>query len=249
MKDEFYIGYLDAAPSGIARRVLWFTTGLAVALLLLVSALAARQTEFGPGLFEFGIQREFKGVLLEKPLPMLHVSGPGGVTNYVLVGAGKHGLPAFAQGNHGRTVRFLGSLIERAGQRMIEMNAPDTFAIETSTSTSSPDPHGEPVTLAGELVDTKCYFGVMRPATGKVHRACAIRCLSGGVPPGLLLRTSGDSAIVVLLSNLEDTPGYEVSWAGRAVEIHGRLQLVDGTPILRAESIALVQTPSGTARN
>jgi hypothetical protein len=36
--------------------------------------------------------------------------------------------------------------------------------------------------LSGEIVDGKCYLGVMNPGSGKVHRDCAARCLSGGVP-------------------------------------------------------------------
>lgn len=43
--------------------------------------------------------------------------------------------------------------------------------------------------LSGEIVDGKCYLGVMNPGSGKVHRDCAARCLSGGVPT--LFATNG----------------------------------------------------------
>ena len=46
------------------------------------------------------------------------------------------------------------------------------------------------VTLTGEIVDSKCYLGVMNPGQGKVHRDCAARCLSGGIPP-ILVTTDG----------------------------------------------------------
>jgi hypothetical protein len=42
------------------------------------------------------------------------------------------------------------------------------------------------VTVTGEIVDSKCYLGVMNPGQGKVHRDCAARCLSGGIPPVLV---------------------------------------------------------------
>jgi hypothetical protein len=29
------------------------------------------------------------------------------------------------------------------------------------------------MTLTGEIVDSKCYLGVMNPGQGKVHRDCA----------------------------------------------------------------------------
>ena len=46
------------------------------------------------------------------------------------------------------------------------------------------------VTLTGEIVDSKCYLGVMNPGQGKVHRDCAARCLSGGIPP-IFITTDG----------------------------------------------------------
>lgn len=45
---------------------------------------------------------------------------------------------------------------------------------------------GDYVRIRGEIVDSKCHTGVMNPGRGKVHRDCAVRCLSGGVPPVLI---------------------------------------------------------------
>jgi len=39
----------------------------------------------------------------------------------------------------------------------------------------------------GEIVDSKC-LGVMTPGQLTTHRACAIRCISGGIPPVLHVR-------------------------------------------------------------
>ena len=47
----------------------------------------------------------------------------------------------------------------------------------------------ERVMLRGEIVDSKCYLGVMNPGEGTVHRDCAARCLSGGLPPMLVVRS------------------------------------------------------------
>ena len=53
------------------------------------------------------------------------------------------------------------------------------------------------VTLTGEIVDTKCHFGVMKAGEGKVHRECAVRCISGGAPPGFLARDrSGEARLL-----------------------------------------------------
>jgi hypothetical protein len=96
------------------------------------------------------------------------------------------------------------------------------------------------VTLTGELVDTKCYIGVMRPATGKVHRACAIRCLSGGVPPGLLLRDADGNGVVLLLAGTEGRAlDLDPQLAARTLTVDGRLEVLDGTPVLRVTRWAL----------
>lgn len=81
---------------------------------------------------------------------------------------------------------------------------------------------------------------VMRPATGKVHRACAIRSLSGGVPPGLLMRDQQGNAVVVMLTGADGQPmRYEVQWAARAVRAVGGLELRDGLPFVRVRQLEL----------
>jgi hypothetical protein len=91
--------------------------------------------------------------------------------------------------------------------------------------------------LTGELVDSKCFLGVMRPAVGKVHRGCAIRCLAGGVPPGLLLRNSdiNSSVMVLLLSGAAGKFVVDPQWAGRKMTARGQLEMQDGLPVLVVE--------------
>jgi hypothetical protein len=235
MNDEFYVGYLDPCPPRLARFI-----GMTVATVALLSVglgvlIAARQTPAIPGTFEFGIARDFAGTILERPLPLLRtLSTNGSVTNYLLVGFGKHGLPAFARGQHGQHVRFKGSLIQKDGSVMIELNDERSFAVLAADPLSQP-PAPEtigPVTLTGELVDTKCYLGVMRPAVGKVHRACAIRCLSGGVPPGLLVQRPDGSSEVVLLAGPNQAPlQFDVQWAARRVVAEGILERHEGNTV------------------
>jgi len=210
MNDEFYIGYAARAPRGLARHLALCAGGLAVLVVAMAALLAAGQKPAESGAFEFGVTQSFEGVLSETPLPLLRtVSASGAVTNYLLVGAGKHGLPAFVRGHNGMRVRFEGTLIHQGSAVMIELNRAASFEVLGVPEASERDPGfrtvGE-VFLTGELVDTKCWYGVMRPATGKVHRACAVRCLSGGVPPGLLLRDTEVNGTVILLMGTAGTP-------------------------------------------
>lgn len=245
MSDDFYIGYLDRSPTGLSRHTRGWVWVLALVTVGLTAWLAACQTPGEPGTFEFGIQRTFEGVLYETPLPVLRsVSPDGAVTNHLLVGAGKHGLPAFARGHGGDRVRFLGSLIQRGPATMIELNDAHSFTV-ISLGQGELRPPKEAlgrVVLRGELVDTKCYFGVMRPATGKVHRGCAVRCLSGGVPPGLLVRDGQDGATVVMLSGPKGTPLiYDVQWAARWLETTGTMFSEEGTLRLEVDSLHLLE--------
>lgn len=247
MSDDFYIGYLDQSPPALARHTRWLLVALAVVVAGLTAVFAARQKPAEPGTFEFGVERSFEGVLQVSPLPILRsVYADGSVTNYLLVGAGKHGLPAFARVHDGERVRINGSLIQMGASVMVELNDEKSFTTLGPATEAETRPAREAigdVVLTGELVDTKCYFGVMRPATGKVHRACAVRCLSGGVPPGLLLRDGEGGALVVLLSGPNDQPlKFEVEWAARLVRAEGKLNWRDGLPCLEVVRLSLADT-------
>lgn len=241
MKDEFYIGYLDHSPPGLSRWLRNFLWVGAVLLVVGVGLLAARQTPAEPGRFDFGQTPEWEGVLFETPLPRLAVTVDGGTRQYLLVGAGKFGLPAFAQGHNGQRVRFRGTLIEQGPARMLELNDPGSFQVMGPGDTQGDrDASLGSASLRGELVDTKCYFGVMRPATGKVHRGCAVRCLSGGVPPGLLVRDGSGNGVVILLVGADGSPlQFNVQWAARSVRAEGELHLRDNLPILQVRQLQL----------
>lgn len=77
----------------------------------------------------------------------------------------------------------------------------------------------------------------MRPATGKVHRGCAIRCLSGGAPPGLLVRDDQGDSLALLLAGSEGKR-LDINWdlAARSLKVDGDVELHSGTPILRVRS-------------
>jgi hypothetical protein len=83
--------------------------------------------------------------------------------------------------------------------------------------------------LTGEIVDSKCYFGVMNPGAGKVHRDCAVRCISGVIPPAFLVQDSSGNTITLLLANwkreLLEHIAEPVTIRGRLSHSAGRLTL------------------------
>lgn len=217
---EFYVGYLPIPPGlrTFARRVVAtlgvITAGAAIALVF-------EQSPFAPSAFEYQNYRDFQGVLVTKPYPALAVpDGPP----WLLAGPGKHGFspaPELA----GQTVRLRGERIYRGADRMIAVQAvtalgPGEIPDEIDLGRTE---------LTGEIVDSKCYFGVMNPGSGKVHRDCAVRCLSGGIPPALLVRDSSGAAQTLLLANwrreLLDHVAEPVTVRGRLARSAGRLIL------------------------
>jgi len=98
------------------------------------------------------------------------------------------------------------------------------------------------MTLKGEIVDSKCWLGVMKPATGGVHRGCATRCVSGGIPP-LLMTTDASGKMVHYL--LTDASGRSASafyaeFVGRRVELTGEVIQDADLPVLRVEKTVVV---------
>ena len=216
---------------------------------MLVAAVQRPQED---GAFEFGLSKSFEGVLYEAPVAMLHLTTPAeGQADVLLVGFGKQGLPRFAHGHDGDKVRFRGSLIYRDAMTMIEMNDPDSFEVLGDPNANEERPDSVSLgsaTLTGELVDTKCFFGVMRPATGKVHRACAINCLKGGIPPGLLVRDEDGNGTVILLAGADGAElAYGVEWAALDVTASGELTLQESMPVLHVSSLQLTNTAKGVA--
>jgi hypothetical protein len=93
--------------------------------------------------------------------------------------------------------------------------------------------------LVGEIVDAKCFLGVMNPGDGKPHRACASLCIRGGIPPLLVVRQSADStpAAYLLLVGKDGRPLNDeiLDLVGEPVEVEGEILDQDGIRSIRVE--------------
>jgi hypothetical protein len=224
--DDFYVGYLPKAPEGLSAVLRQIVLALLAIGTTLAVSLVFAQTPFPLSTFEFQNYKTFEGVLSEYPYPTLLGSKP-----YLLVAPGKHGAMELVTGLDGRTARLRGALIYRDGTAMIEA-LPNTIQ-------PSPDPSVRPapaidlgqVTLDGEIVDSKCYLGVMNPGNGKVHRDCAARCLSGGIPPAFVVKDASGVSKTLVLSYA----GRFHEFVAEPVEISGRLLRSNGMFELRAD--------------
>ena len=82
-----------------------------------------------------------------------------------------------------------------------------------------------PTTLTGELVDTGCYLA--HGARGEKHIGCATKCISGGMPMGIL--TSAGKLYLVTLDHDNPDPYNKLKdMAGEMVEVTGTVDERNG---------------------
>src|SRR5713226_2447100 len=201
--NDFYVGYLPNAPTALARFVRRVIIVLGLLVVTTALVLVVGQMPFASSAFEYGKVRSFEGAVVTRPFPTLLVGRPGKIgqqdkySRYLLVAPGKHGADDLVATFDGKQVRLQGQLIYREGGTMVEI-APGSIAVIDATPTVQATTRDlGTVTLTGEIVDSKCYLGVMNPGQGKVHRDCAARCLSGGIPP-IFVSTSGHEQFLLV---------------------------------------------------
>jgi hypothetical protein len=245
MNDEFYVGWEARPAPGIRRTIRRTVVALILLAVLLSAALAVSQRLIGHSAFEWGRSKTFSGILRTQPYPHLLVPRPGNVdgfapfSTYHLVAPWKFGLDRETLAPlDGRFVTLRGTLIYRGHQTMVE-TLPESIRPSDEPSTT-PLPRPIPLgrqTLMGEIVDSKCYFGVMNPGQLTPHRACAIRCISGGCPPVFLVRQSDGQATCLLLVSAEGKPVNEqvLDMVAEPLEVTGTVERHGEWLILRAD--------------
>jgi hypothetical protein len=222
---DFYVGYLPKAPERLGRtilRVILALNGLAIVVALL---LVFGQQPFADSRFEFLQYRDYEGLLVNSPYPSLLTAED----RYLLVAPGKHGAAELVRGMDLARVQLKGSLIRRGDERMLEV-VPGSIRAASGSPRSVPSTDLGVVELAGEIVDSKCYFGVMNPGNGKVHRACAVRCISGGIPPAFAAKDASGAIRTLLLSGVDSREILDL--VAEPVTVRGRLQRSEGDLIL-----------------
>ena len=246
MNDDFYIGWeAKAAP-----RTGKFVRTVAILLVLggigFALAFAARQQTIGTSVFVWGMIKKFTGILKLEPYPRLLVPRPGVMagqqtfSTYYLVAPFKFGLDTNRfSAFDGKTVSLQGTLIYRGNQTMVEA-LPDSIQPVDKPLTALSSPEAIQLgrqTLVGEIVDSKCFLGVMNPGQLVPHRGCAIRCISGGVPPVLLVRqTDGTATYLLLVSQKGEQVNHEVlDLVAEPVQITGDVERQGDLLILKAD--------------
>jgi hypothetical protein len=207
--EAFYIGWMTEAPDSFSHFVKKYLFILLPLVVILAILLALSQKKFATGNFEFGRLTEVKGIYFKDPVPNLKVvNGKDIWGNYSyitvpLIGYGKHGADGVIadlekqinESIEKKEVILKGTLLFNDGKLLMQIDGNDQPLVKISNAVISTEllPQSKDLgvqTIKGEIVDPKCYFGVMKPGQGKPHRDCAIRCILGGIPPVMKVQNS-----------------------------------------------------------
>ncbi len=205
-KNDFFIGWAES-PKPDRRFFLRAGLGLMVGTAAIGTGVAALQRPVGPGSWAMGEVREWRGIATAEPYGMLRTLDLDGTPRTALLGCqGKCGVSAKIGALAGKPVVVKGSLIQRGAHTMIAVIDGLDWIREDVGGTIGDlaFPEIEPimdVSLNGEILDTKCWFGAMRPSEGKVHKACASLCIRGGLPPAFYVKDPKDQTVLMIMTS------------------------------------------------
>ena len=204
---EMFVGWAKAPAAD--RRFVIASFPFAVAGAAGLGALAAGSFEdAGAGAWRTGKTHRITGVLSTMPYPMMFVADPASpydVRTVLIVAQGKCTSSLDLAANEGRAFTASGVLIERGRRQMLEVPlALDDWIAPSAQGVKLPPLQPEPLgraRLRGQIMDSKCFFGVMRPGRGRTHKACAALCIRGGIPPSFWARGDDGREAVLLMTN------------------------------------------------
>ncbi len=241
-RDPFFVGWLPM-PRRYARFLLPVACLLVVAAAVGGAVLAWGQRSPGPGTWDDDTVT-LTGVVTAEPYARLRVPGDAGgpPRTLLLVNEGKFGAKDRVRPFDGRPVRVRGTLLARGEWRMLELadgddalSAADLPEVDAAALRTPPATPLGPVELRGEIVDSKCFLGAMKPGGGRTHKGCAVLCLRGGVPPAFVSRDEGD--VLYLLTGPDGGPLAPTYFdlAGDRVRLAGRAERWGDLRVLRVD--------------
>ena len=259
-EQDFYIGYLPKMPNGHWRKIRSFLAGVGVLAIVAAFMLVKGQNDFITASFELGKPTVVSGILTTNPVPLLQVvqgndlSGQAVIQSILLIGFGKHGAEAALDSAaakrkmplEGKLLTLEGTLIYHDGKTLLELTKGPAAVLQVEQA--------QPIrrdierlpgyTFTGEIADPKCYFGVMKPGEGKVHRSCAALCIAGGIPPVLKTKLADGSTayLIVKGGNGEAVNQAVLPVVGQAVQLSGQVVRYDDWLVLEWDQSQAIET-------
>jgi hypothetical protein len=246
---ELYVGYLPVPPR--QRKFLNWIVPCAISLLCgagLTWAISQRSP--GTAVWDDGHPHTYHGLIVAQPYPILFAddAGDGKPGPLLLVDTGKHGGAQRAVACDRKIASVSGWLLHRDGRRILELE-PESSAIAIDPAIPNAElPKMQTLgtrTLRGEIVDSKCFAGAMKPGEGKTHKECATLCIRGGIPPMFVTsEEQGNGVFATSYYLLVDESGAPLDpaaypYIADPVEITGEAAVWNGLNIfkIRAQNI------------
>lgn len=186
-KDSFFIGWGET-PRVDRRFLLMASLSLVVGAGVTGALIANEQAPPGDGFWNPGDEREWAGYFVRDPYPALRTRAIDGTARTAyLVSSNKRGVRhRLANAPEGPVV-VRGSLIARGKNAMIAVADGDAWMKPQADApiddlAAWADEDLGVASYAGEILDSKCWFGAMQPGQGKPHKSCAALCIQGGLP-------------------------------------------------------------------
>lgn len=180
-------------------------------------AIAKELDDPGAGSWLTNATHQVTGVLIDHPYPMIRLAdkrAPFGMRTVLVVAQGKCTSGLTLKEVSGKSVTASGVLIQRKDRQMLEvplflgdwLQPSDGDVAENAALTSPQNESLGHATLSGTIMDSKCFFGVMKSSLGKTHKACASLCIRGGIPPSFWARTRDGRESVLLMTDAQGGP-------------------------------------------
>ena len=217
-------------PPALALFLSFAVPMIAAAALGAGSVIALSQPDPGDGRYQ-GPATTLTGIIEMEPHPVLYTvpdaEHPEGRA-LALTRFGKNGVVDQAAPLAGQFVDVTGVYLIRDGFAMFELRRTGIVAAESppdAFTLPEPEALGD-FTLSGEIVDSKCCLGSMRPGVGKPHLACAQLCLIGGVPAMFQIMTAEGEETLLLLADAEgrDVSSRILDYVSLGVEMTGEVE-------------------------
>lgn len=241
---EFFVSYIEnslGARTKLAlKRFVLFALGLIVLGAFIFSFF---QKPFKNSTFELSSTTQLVGTFHESPYPMLRVQiAENSFKNIVLLGFGKSSANPFLErlleeesNLNGKMLTIEGNLIYYNGKTLLQITDDEKVKLKGESGEIPLKKELSEMTLEGEIIDPKCYFGVMKPGFGKIHRSCAVRCVSGGIPPVLATTDRNNISEYYLLTDLEGKPIHKdvLPFIGKPSKIKGHVEKLEDWYLLK----------------
>ncbi len=247
-KKEFFVPYIEGSLGSKTKK----TIKLFVIIALLSTIISAvvfsfSQNKFKNSTFELTEVSEIKGVFHRDPYPMLRVNlGENNYKNILLLGFGKSSANPYLnklqekeKSLDGKTLAIKGNLIYYNGKTLLQITSEEEVNLVDATIVETPlkEMIAPTKKLHGEIIDPKCYFGVMKPGKGKIHRSCAVRCISGGIPPVLVVNDENNFSTYYLITDKDGNAIHKeiLPFIGKPSEISGVVEKMGDWLFLKVE--------------